>query len=174
MACRVGVGGLDPTSLEPTHGANDSTRPAATALRAICAAQARLAFSPPATARRASPISAATCGNGPAVSMSATRTIAGMAAKTPRLARAVWFAAGPGSASRGSAVLRSVTSTSPTSGTSTLAFVAPEFSREPGRQARAERATLPPPGRGADRAGRRRVATRSEFAGRDAMKIRHP
>ena len=48
-----------------------------------------------------------------------------------KLARPVWFAAGLGTTTRGTAVLRTVTTTSPTTGTTTLAFVAPELTTKP-------------------------------------------
>ena len=56
------------------------------------------------------------------------------------LARAVCCVAGLGAPARGAAVLRTVAATSPTTRTTSLAFVAPEFSREPGQQARARQA----------------------------------
>jgi|GEM_PF-2602262 len=48
-----------------------------------------------------------------------------------KLARPVWFAAGPGTTTRGTAVLRTVTTTTPTTATTTLAFVAPELTTKP-------------------------------------------
>jgi len=71
------------------------------------------------------------------------------------LARPVCVAAGPGTTTRGTVVLRTVTTTSPATATTSLAFAAPEFSREtsqqegqgrPGQGRReAERASLPMP-----------------------------
>ena len=48
-----------------------------------------------------------------------------------KLARAVCFAAGLGTTTRGTAVLRTVTATGPMAGASTLAFAAPELTTKP-------------------------------------------